>query len=219
MSYKGAIFDLDGTVLDSMGLWSNLCRNFLKKHGIDQNLDIDKKLEVLSIRSALKYICELYPQLDISLETAWRETMDEVAEFYREKVQLRPGIMAIMRKLAAENIPAGIVTATEGVLVKLALKKVGLQDHFAAGFLSCADLHTSKKHPDVFLMMAEKLQASPSEIIVFEDALYASLTAKNAGFSLAAVCDPSEKNPEDLQKIADWYCRSWEDFPLQVLTK
>ena len=74
MSFKGAIFDLDGTILDSMPLWSNLCRNFLKKHGIEQSVDIDKKLEVLSIRSALKYICELFPQLDISLEKAWRET-------------------------------------------------------------------------------------------------------------------------------------------------
>ena len=213
MSFKGAIFDLDGTILDSMPLWSNLCRNFLKKHGREQSVDIDKKLEVLSIRSALKYICELFPQLDISLEKAWRETMDEVAEFYREKVTLRPGIMEILDELAAKNIPAGIVTATESELVKLALQRVGLQDYFAAGILSCSDLHTSKKYPDVFLMMAGKLHASPAEIIVFEDALYASVTAKKAGFALAAVYDLSEKEPDELRKLADWYCRSWEEFP------
>ena len=217
MSFKGAIFDLDGTLVDTMPVWCSLCRNFLKKHGIDQDVDLDKKLEVLSIRSALKYICELYPQINVSLEHAWRETMDEVAAFYREKAELKAGITEILAELTRKNIPAAVITATEKELVMMALNKVGLAEYFTAGIYSCADLHTSKKYPDVFMMVAEKMHAAPKEIIVFEDALYAATTAKNANFALAAVCDPSEKQPEQLKAISDWYCRSWEEFPLSEL--
>lgn len=66
-------------------------------------------------------------------------------------------------------------------------------------------------------MMAEKLGSSPAETIVFEDALYAADTAKKAGFAVAAVYDPSEKNQDALRETADWYCRSWKDLPLEIL--
>ena len=65
--------------------------------------------------------------------------------------------------------------------------------------------------------MSEILGAEPAGTIVFEDALYAAATAKNAGYNVAAVYDFSEKNPQKLQEISDWYCHSWEDFPLDVL--
>jgi len=217
MKIKGAIFDLDGTLLDSMGIWSNLCSDFLHKYGITEPVSLENKLQVLSIRNALDYILKLYPAIGIDLDTAWQETMAKVASFYRDEVELRPGIKTILDELAVNDIPAGIITATETELVLQALQKVGLQDYFTAGIISCAELQTSKRKPDVFFSMAEKFSARAEEVIVFEDALYAASTAKNAGFIVAAVYDPSEKNPAQLQNIADSYCLSWEDFPLSLL--
>ncbi|MBE6376567.1 MAG: HAD family phosphatase [Lentisphaerae bacterium] len=215
MGFKAAIFDLDGTLLESMHIWSSLCREFLLRHGIDENIDLDGKLGVISIRSAIEYVIKEF-SLDISLDDACCETWQIVEEFYREKVSLKPGVSKILETLKLRNIPAGIITATENGLVESALKRVGLQEHFEAVF-SCADRQTSKRSPEIFFEMSGLLGAEPHETIVFEDALYAANTAKNAGFAVAAVYDASEKAPEKLAETADWYCRSWENFPLDIL--
>ena len=216
MGCKAAIFDLDGTILDSMPIWCNLCGEFLKKHGINENIDLDGKLGVISIASALEYVIREF-KLDIDLDSACRQAWHIVGTFYREEVELKTGISAILDELKRKQIPAGIITASESGLVKDALKHVGLENYFAGGIISCADLQTSKRTPDVFFTMSEKLGAAPQETFVFEDALYAAVTAKNAGYTLAAVYDPSEKNPDKLSAVADFYCRTWEDFPLDVL--
>jgi beta-phosphoglucomutase-like phosphatase (HAD superfamily) len=221
MAFKAAIFDLDGTLLDSMGIWSNLCHRFLRQHGITLEAGglagMEKKLEVLSIRNALEYVLNVFPQIKIDLDTAHRQTWQIVETFYREKATVKPGIPAILAELKRKNIPAGIITATESELVEAALQKTGLDGFFSGRVMSCATLQMSKRSPEVFFMMAENLNAAPEDIIVFEDALYAAATAKAAGFSVAAVCDPSEKDPVTLSATADWYCKSWEELPLDIL--
>ena len=216
MAYSAAFFDLDGTILDSMSIWQNLCKNFMLKHGIHQEINLEEKLSVISIHTALECIIDTF-KINISLEDAYRETWQIVETFYREKVELKPGIMPILNELKRKNIPVGIISATEIELVNEALKRVGLSDFFTAGVVSCATLETSKRKPDIFYAMAEKVGSAPENTIIFEDALYAAATAKNAGFALAAVYDPSEKEQEKLAAIADYYCRSWEEFPLDEL--
>ena len=78
-------------------------------------------------------------------------------------------------------------------------------------------MQTSKRTPEVFFQMSQLLEAEPAETIVFEDALYAAVTAKNAGYAVAAVYDFSEKNPLELQQTADWYCKCWTELPLEIL--
>lgn len=216
MAVKAAIFDLDGTLLESMHLWSNLCNEFLKRHGINEIVDLDGKLGVLSIRNALAYVIEEF-KLPLDLDDAHRETWQIVEDFYRFQVTLKPGINNILETLQKNRIPSGIITATETGLVQCALKRVGLQDYFSGNVLSCAELQTSKRTPEVFFMLTGKFRTAPEETIVFEDALYAGRTAKAAGFKLAAIHDPSEKNPQELAAVADWYCRSWDEFPLEIL--
>lgn len=215
MAFSAAIFDLDGTILDSMPIWSNLAQRFLSTHGIDQEFDLDGKLGVISMHNALEYLIREF-KLDLDLETAYRQTWQIVENFYRQKAELKPGIKNILAALKANGIPCGIITATESRLVTQALERAGIADDFEY-IISCADTQTSKRTPEVFFTMTEKLRSLPEKTLVFEDALYAGRTAKKAGFSLAAVYDPSEKNPAELAEIADIYCRSWEEFPLDEL--
>ena len=215
MGCKAAIFDLDGTLLDSMSIWSNLCREFLLRHNIHEDIDLDGKLGVISMHNALDYLIKEF-SLDIALEDAYRETWQIVEDFYRCKAGIKPGIMAILGRLQAKNIPCGIITATETNLVIPVLERTGLKGYFKEIF-SCSEMQTSKRTPEVFFQMSGVLGVAPAETIVFEDALYASVTAVNAGYRVAAVCDSSEKNQEKLRSTANWYCNSWEDFPLEIL--
>lgn len=215
MKVKAAIFDLDGTLLDSMSIWSNLCREFLLRHNIDEDIDLDGKLGVISMRNALEYVIKEF-SLTVSLEEAYAETWQIVEEFYRSKAQIKPGIKTILTHLQKNNIPCGVITATETGLVIPALERVGLSGYFKSVF-SCAEMQTSKRTPEVFFKMSEILGAEPAGTIVFEDALYAAVTAKNAGYTVAAVYDPSEKEPLKLQETAHWYGKSWREFPLEML--
>ncbi len=215
MRFKAAIFDLDGTLLDSMTIWSSLPRKFLLRYNIDQEIDLDGKLGVISMHNALEYLINEF-SLPVTLETAYRQTWQIVEEFYRSEAQIKPGIKAVLDCLQQYDIPCGVITATETGLVVPALERVGLRSYFKEIF-SCAEMRTSKRTPDVFFQMSGILGAAPTDTIVFEDALYAAATAKKAGYSVAAVYDPSEKNPAGLQEQSDWYCRDWVDFPLEEL--
>ena len=215
MIFKAAIFDLDGTLLDSMKIWSNLCSEFLLRHNINEDIDLDGKLGVISMRNALEYLIKEF-SLDIPLESAYRETWQIVEEFYNKHAQPKAGIIDILNHLQYNNVPCGIITATETGLVLPALKRTGLHGYFKEIF-SCSAMNTSKRTPEVFYKMSELLGAEPSETIVFEDALYAALTAKKAGYAVAAVYDSSEKNPSLLQETADWYCQCWTELPLEKL--
>ena len=206
---------MDGTLLDSMYIWRNLCREFLRRHRIDEDIDLDAKLGVISLHNALEYVINEF-KIPASVEEAKQESWQIIKDYYLTRATVKPGIVTILDHLQKNNVPCGIITATESGLVNTALEKAGLQGYFKEIF-SCSDMQTSKRKPEVFLQMSEILGAAPAETVVFEDALYASLTAKNAGYAVAAVYDFSEKNPEKLQEIADWYCRSWEDFSLDEL--
>ena len=93
MKFKAAIFDLDGTLLDSMSIWSNLCREFLLRHHIDEEIDLDGKLGVISMRNALEYVIKEF-SLEVSIDEACAETWQIVEEFYRSKAKIKPGIEA-----------------------------------------------------------------------------------------------------------------------------
>ena len=215
MNIKAAIFDMDGTLLDSMSIWSNLCRDFLLRHNIDKEVDLEGKLGVISMHNALDYVIREF-EMEISLDEAYDENWKIVEDFYFTKVCLKPGIMNILNRLQEKNIPCGVITATETGLAIPVLERLGLYNSFREIF-SCAEMQTSKRSPEVFFKMSQHLGAEPSETIVFEDALYASVTAKNAGYTVAAVYDPSESKPLELSEIADWYCQTWEDFPLHEI--
>ncbi len=215
MGFKAAIFDMDGTLLESMHIWDALAPDFLKKHNISPGDDFTIHTSVPSIRGAVEYMVKTF-NMNIDPEEEIAAIYAFLRDFYSNQVQVKPGIKTVLDTLARAGIKCGVVTATEPDLAALALSSTGLSGYFGGRILSGAEHNISKSTPLPFQMMCRTLESKPENTIVFEDAFYAAECAARAGYSVATVYDPSESRQNALAKVANWYCRSWENFPLEI---
>ena len=215
MRFDGAIFDMDGTLLDSMPMWRDLVPDFLKRHGISPGPDFHIHPSVPSIRGAVDCMIATFGlAVDAAAETA--RITERLAAAYRTTVKVKPGVRALLEALRRARIRAGVLTATEPDLAAIALRHAGLIDFFPAGIISGAEHLVSKSTPRPFEMMRERLNAPAERTIVFEDALYAARAAARLGHPVAAVYDASEPRQNELAAVADWYCSDWTEFPLDI---
>ena len=135
---------------------------------------------------------------------------DLVTDEYRDKVPMKPGADVLLEQLAALGVPCGIATASEAFQARDAMVRLGLWKHFLFAFSSLQ--YGSKSRPDVYFAAARSLGSAPEHTIVFEDALHAARTAKEAGFLVAGVYDPSaEGDQEALREVCDWYLPRLDD--------
>lgn len=207
---KGAIFDADGTLLDSMYLWENLGRDYLESRGITPRKDLDEVLQTLSLPETAVYF-----QTDYGIQETGEAIIQGINHLifcgYRDKVQLKPGVLSVLQAFAAKGIPMCVATSTDRPLIEAAFARNGISCYFSK-IITCTEAGTSKRESKIYLLAAEHLGTAPAETWVFEDACFAAQTAKRAGFCLAGICDPSEKEQEKLAQISDVYLRSWNDW-------
>ena len=188
MDKRLALFDMDGTLVDSMGYWQTLEREFLVSKGVTENLeDILEQTKPLTFPEAVAFFSE-YCQLDGTPEQLAEEILALMEEHYRNDVTLKPGVIPYLERLKEQSITMCVASATPRHLVELCLDRLGLS-HYFSFLLSCVDVGAGKRHPDVYLECARRLGAQPHEIAVYEDAIYAVRTAHDAGFYVVAVND------------------------------
>lgn len=205
------VFDMDGTLLDSMFIWDTAGENYLRSRGIEPRSDIREVLRTLSLLQTAHYF-----QAEYGMKESDREIMDGIngrlEKFYEEEAELKPGVKHALDVLKAEGIKMCVATATDRHMVEPALKRTGALAYFEQVF-TCGEVGAGKDRPDVFLAAAEALNAKPEDTWVFEDALFAAETARRAGFHVAVVYDPSaEEQQEELKALAELYIRDWEDL-------
>lgn len=206
---KYAIFDLDGTILDSSDMWRTLGAQYLTMLGKTPAPDLADKLSRMSIPEGAAYVHDEY-NITYSPEEIVRHITRMTEKYYHEQVSLKDGAPRLLAALRAHCVRMSIATAGDANLAVSALDRLGIAEFFA-GVVSCSN-YGAKTSPEVFFAAAELIYAVPEETIVFEDSLHAVRTAKRAGFITAAVCDISEKNQEELKKTADFYCASLTEF-------
>lgn len=208
---RGAVFDADGTLLDSTAMWASIGERYLARLGIQAEPGLGKKLFPLSLPDAANYLIQTYGLTQTPRELA--DGVNEmVGEFYATEVQLKPGVLDFLRALKAKQIPMTVATATERVAIEKGLRHTGIA-HFFQGIFTCTEVGVGKEAPDVYLAAAARLGADPRDTWVFEDALHGAQTAKAAGFQVAAVYDPvSERHREALGQVADLYLPDLRDF-------
>lgn len=210
---KGIIFDVDGTILNSMPMWENVDEIYLQSIGVEAEPGLKEKLSTLGLTEGAQYLIEAY-HLSQTVEEVFAGIEEQVKEFYEERVPLKNGVREYLMEFRERRLPMMVATAGERKMVEAAFKRLGIAGWFK-GILTCTEVGTDKRNPDVFLAAALQMDLEPSEVLVFEDAWHAVQTVKKAGFPLVAVYDKS--NDKYLKKIwetADIYLPEFTDFEL-----
>lgn len=210
---KFAIFDLDGTLLDSSEMWQTLGTRYLTELGKTPEDGLADKINELSLPEGARYLHEHYV-LSYSPEEIVRHLTRMIERFYTNEVRLKDGAAKLLAALRARCVHMSVATAGDERLGESALARLGIGDFFA-GAVSCSN-YGSKNSPDVFLAAADLIYALPEETIVFEDSLFAVRTAQKAGFATAAVKDISESDQEGLKRASDFYAESLEELAANI---
>lgn len=215
---KGAIFDLDGTLLDSMWLWDSLAYKYLLSIGINPPKDLDKQLEELTLREACVYMKEKF-NIRYTPDKIKEDIESLLTDYYANKLQLKPYTLEIVKEFKNRGIKMAIATSTDKHLVLMALNRHGIYDYFEF-IQTVEDVGISKGNPKFFEITINKLGLNPEEIWVFEDALYPMISAKKCGLNIVAVKDESAlKDLEKIKEIADIYIDNFSQLGVDKLWK
>lgn len=209
MSWDGAIFDLDGTLTDSMYIWDEAPRTLVRRFGGTPPEDLAQAIKEMGRREASEYLIGAF-HLDCTPEQAMDAINDLVTEEYRQRVPMKTGADRLLAQLERCGVPCAVATASEAFQAHDALERLGLWKHFRFA-VSCMQ-YGPKTGPGVYLEAAARLGTNPARTLVFEDALHAARTAKRAGFRVAGVYDPSAQEDQDaLKQVCDWYLPRLDD--------
>lgn len=206
---EAAIFDLDGTLLDSSRIWDYLGERFLRSQGVAPEPQLSAVLGLMSFDEGCSYICEQYPIRHTAGQV--RAAMINIlSDFYRSECRLKPGALRLLTEMRECGIPAATATAGDRSLAAAALERLGIADFFC-GMVTCRECG-GKDKPQIFLTAAALTESTPQRTIVFEDSFMAVRTAKAAGFLTAAVEDISEPQQRLLKRTADLWRSSPEGY-------
>lgn len=210
---KGIIFDVDGTLLDSMHIWGELGKRYLSYVGIEAKPGLAKILFPMSLDESSEYLKEAYSLSD-SVEKITNDTVKILSDFYRYEATPKIGAVEFIKYMQNRNIPMAIATSGDRRILDTALERLGISGRFTA-VLTCSDLKTNKRVPTIYLRAAELLGTKPEETAVFEDVLHAIKAAKSAGFVTYAVEDDSSiQNRDEIKETADYYLQDFTDMML-----
>jgi HAD superfamily hydrolase (TIGR01509 family) len=201
---KAYIFDLDGTLLDSMWMWGELAERYLISQGATPRPGLCDDLRSLSTIEEAQYYIDEY-NVDLPLEEVIEGRDSMILEFFSCDVELKKGVLPILDALRRREVKMCITTATRRNLVEPALKLHGISGYFERIY-TCDEEESNKKSPDIYIRAAEYLGTCIKETLVVEDALYAIETAKKAGFIVAGVYDKTaDDHQSEIKDLCDYY--------------
>lgn len=202
---KGIVFDLDGTIIDSMSVWYKVDRTFLYENGIvDVPSDASEKIRKMTINEAANFFINEF-RLDLTPEYIIARIEELVRKEYEENIQLKPHVIELLDLLDKCEIPYCIATATYRGLAEAVLTRCGIIDRFS--FIATdAEYPCGKTAPDIFFGCAERLGCSSDEVLVIEDSLHCIKTAAEAGFMTVGIYDEmSAHQRSEIESVADHY--------------
>ena len=211
-NFEAVIFDLDGTLIDSMDVWLRIDEEFLSKRGFKTSRDYVDAINAMSFNEAARYTKERF-SLDESEEFIMNEWTELAIYEYSNNIKLKDGAKEYIEYLKENGIKIGLATSCLKVLYEPVLKNNGIFDYFDV-LCSTGEVATGKETPDIFLHVAKELDSSPDKCLVFEDVYPAICSAKLAGMDVCAMYDSfSEEKWEEIEALADGTIRDFADAP------
>lgn len=204
MAIKGAIFDMDGTLLDSMHVWIDIADKYLISKNLSITPEIEEEIAGLMLKDLGEYFIK-YFGFKMTVDEIINEVNSLVENEYFYKVQIKPGTAELLETLKKRGVSMCVATASDRYLVEAALRRVGILDYFSAIF-TCSEVDANKTSPDIYEHALNHLGTKKYETYVFEDTYTPIRTAKEAGFPVVAIADKwSVGKRELIKKEADFF--------------
>ena len=205
---RGAIFDLDGTLLDSMGMWQQIDVDFLAKRGIPLPPDYQAAITPLGAKDAALYTIRRFG-FDETPEELIEEWTEMAFCHYRDDIPLKPFALSYVKQLYEAGVSMAIATSSERGMVEAACKRTGLSEYIPH-IVTVADVGIGKEFPDIYLTCAGKMGTAPSECAVYEDIIEGIRTAQKAGFFTVGVYEQDYHHLNLVEQESDLFIRSFE---------
>ena len=208
---KGAIFDIDGTILDSMTVFQDITATFFAGYGKLFTPELKKIITDMRLEESIPFLIKHW-ELDITPEMVFAFVKEEFQYQYVSEIMPKPYVCEYIKKLHDSGVKIAAATSGYYELCSHALRRAGILDYFDA-FAFSHEVECSKSNPDIYLLAAERLGVEPRDCTVYEDILIGIQGAKKGGFKTCAVSD--ETNLHDTEKLkaeADMYISDWSEL-------
>lgn len=206
---KGIIFDLDGTVLDSCSVWSDVDKDFFSKRGMEIPSDYGEKIGHIGLDKAASYTIKRF-NLKETKEEVLNEWRDSVIEYYKH-INLKPGAKEFLDYLDSEHIPYVVATANNKEIYVPALTNTGILDRFTF-ILEVNNYPKGKDDPEIYFDAAKKLGIPYENILVIEDLATAIKCAHKAGFITVGMDEATCKNKDEVRNNCDKYIYDFREL-------
>lgn len=209
--YEAVIFDMDGTLLDSMSMWLKIDEDYLSVRGYTVPEDLNKQIEGMSFTETAEYFKNRFnlPESTDVIKAEWIEMADG---YYRNKVQMKPGAMCLLEHLNQLNIPMAVATSSSRHLAEAALKAHGIDRFFSVVKTSC-EVEKGKPFPFIYLKAAEELAVNPVNCLAFEDTEAGVDSALGAGMTVVAIYDDMwVPFMDDIKAKSHYYLNSFNEL-------
>lgn len=209
--FKGVIFDLDGTLIDSMDVWNQVDIEFFKRRSMEVPEGYKKVISKMPFTAIAEYTKEKY-NIKESAEEIIEEWHAIALEEYKYNVKLKDGAKEFIEKCKENGLKCTYATASADILCDTVLKANNVYEYFDSKAY-VYEVDKDKSEPDVYLLAAERLNLNPQECIVFEDIIEGVKSAKKGGFTVCGVYDDSSaKDEKEIREFADYYISSFSEL-------
>lgn len=206
------IFDMDGTLIDSMWIWPSIDEVYLKKYDLVAPENFHEDIEGMSYTEVSRYFLEVFPTLTCTQQEVMDEWTEMAYERYITEAPFKEGVREFILEMRSQGKKIGIATSNSRTLTEDTLRALKAIELFDVIRTAC-EVGKGKPAPDVYLSVAEEMGIEPEHCLVFEDVPMGILAGKNAGMKVCAVDDEFSRYQEEKKRnLADYYLYSYEDI-------